>query len=153
MSSVLSEIPRVIHAACGSRKEARIHGGQFFSAIDKEVCCVSMFFTWSGVRGDCHRFFFIGIFLGTSVSERKCVVVKHSSIVVWTSTHMTLLRTNHLPDIVWAAVETLYSSIVIVMRLRMVESSWLYKYVWVYYSHLDFWLLRTVCSRSALMVC
>lgn len=113
-----------------SEKESENLWPDHFLAFDGEVCCVSNNVRHSLVESPSGLSPF---FLCRNLSghQRKREVVKHSSIVVSTSTHMTLLRMNQLLDTGRAAVETLYSNIVIAMCLRMVGSSCLYIYMCV----------------------
>lgn len=114
--------------ALGLRKKARIRGRLFFGFRWRGVLRVKQCSSLIESPSRLSPFF---LHRNLSGHQRKREVVKHSSIVVWTSTHMTLLRMNQLLHTGRAAVETLYSNIVIAMCLRMVGSSCLYIYMCV----------------------
>lgn len=58
------------------------------------------------------------LYCNLSGHQCECEVVKHSSIVVWTSTHMTLLRVDRLRGTGQGTVEALYSNILTATCLK-----------------------------------
>lgn len=112
-----------------------------------------MFVThWSSLQADCHHSFFIVLFLGTSISVKS-----------WSTAQLLFGRPHTRPYCMWiswldtgqAAVEALYSNIVIAVCLRMVGSSCLYICVYVYNSWLvlcNSHVLHLECTNRSLML-